>query len=92
MVSNNQKVLRSPINTTPRRGAMVILVLVCLVIVFVGAAFAIDVAYMHSTRAELRTATDAASRAGAETLGRTQDMNAAIQAAIDTAARNTVAA
>jgi len=76
---------------TERRGAMLILVLVTLVILFVGAAFAIDVAYMHTTRAELRTATDAASRAGAEALGRTQDRDLAIQAAIDAAARNQVA-
>ncbi len=73
-----------------RRGAMVIMVLVCLVILFIGAAFAIDIAYIHSTRAELRTATDAASRAGAEALGRTQDRDAAIQAAIDVAAQNFV--
>jgi uncharacterized protein YegL len=74
-----------------RRGAMVILVLFCLVVVFVGVAFAIDVAYMHATRAELRTATDAASRAGAEALGRTQNRQAAMEAAIETAARNMVA-
>ncbi len=70
---------------------MVVMVLVCLVIVFAGAAFAIDVAFMHTTRAELRTATDAAARAGAEVLGRTQDMDAAIQAAIGVAAQNNVA-
>jgi len=74
-----------------RRGAMVVMILVCLVIVFVGAAFAIDVAYMHTTRAELRTATDAASRSGAETLGRTQDVDLATLAAIDAASRNLVA-
>lgn len=74
-----------------RRGAMVIMVLFCLVVLFIGAAFAIDIAYMHTTRAELRTATDAASRAGAEALGRTQDREQAIQAAIDAAGRNNVA-
>lgn len=79
------------ITRSSRHGAMLIMVLVCLVIIFIGAAFAIDIAYMHSTRAELRTATDAASRAGAEALGRTQDREQAVQAAIAAASRNIVA-
>ena len=74
-----------------RRGAMLVMILFCLVVVFVGAAFAIDIAHIHTTRAELRTAADAAARAGAEALSRTQDRNLAIQAAIDVAARNQVA-
>ncbi len=74
-----------------RQGAMMVLVAVLLVILFVAAAFAIDIAYMHATRAELRTATDAAARAASEALGRLQDTDAAIQAAIDIAAENRVA-
>ena len=74
-----------------RQGAMIPLVVVAMIILFVAAAFAIDVAYMHATRAELRTATDAAARAASEALGRLQDSDAAIQAAIDVAALNTVA-
>ncbi len=74
-----------------RQGAMMVLVLVCLVIVFVGAAFAIDVAYMHTTRAQLRTATDAAARAGTEALGRTQDLDLAREAAQNVARQNIVA-
>lgn len=84
-----------PRNGTPgqrhRRGAMVVLVAVVLIIMFIGAALAIDVAYMHLARAELRTATDAAARAGAEALGRLQDRDAATQAAIRVAAANEVA-
>jgi len=75
----------------PRRGAMLILVVTALIILFVAAVIGIDVAYMHVTRAELRTATDAAARAGVEALGRTQDINMARRAAIEFAARNTVA-
>ena len=60
-----------------RRGAMLVLVAVALIILLVGAVFSIDVAYMHMVRAELRTATDAAARAGSETLARTQDRRAA---------------
>ena len=74
-----------------RVGGMMILIVTALIILFVAAAIGIDVAYMHVTRAELRTATDAAARAGVEALGRTQNVNAARQAAIDFAARNTVA-
>ncbi len=70
---------------------MIVLILVVMVIMFVGAAFAIDIAYMHATRAELRTATDAAARAGSEALGRLQDSEAAVQAAINIARENQVA-
>lgn len=76
---------------TNRQGAMLVLIAISMVILFVAAAFAIDVAYMHATRAELRTATDASARAASEALGRLQDTDAAIQAAIDVAALNQVA-
>ncbi|MFN3192244.1 MAG: vWA domain-containing protein [Aureliella sp.] len=74
-----------------RQGAMLVLVAVVLVMLLVGAVFSVDVAYMHMVRAELRTATDAAARAGAETLARTQDPGQARAAAINIANRNTVA-
>jgi Mg-chelatase subunit ChlD len=70
---------------------MLILIVTGITILLVAAAIGIDVAYMHVTRAELRTATDAAARAGVEALGRTQNIALARQAAIDFAARNTVA-
>lgn len=70
---------------------MLVLIVTAIIILFVAAAISIDVAYMHVTRAELRTATDAAARAGVEALGRTQNVNAARQAAINFAARNSVA-
>ena len=73
-----------------RHGAMLPLVAVCMIILIVCAVFSIDIAYMHMVRAELRTATDAAARAGAETLNRTQDESLAIDAALAVAERNTV--
>ena len=74
-----------------RRGAMLVLVAVCMIIFIVVAVFSVDIAYMHMVKAELRTATDAAARAGAETLSRTQDPDLAIQAALDVAESNAVA-
>lgn len=70
---------------------MLVLVAVALVILLVGAVFSVDVAYMHMVRAELRTATDAAARAGSEALARTQNQNQAINSAIALANQNTVA-
>jgi len=74
-----------------RQGAMLPLIAVCMIILFVAVTLSVDIARIQLTRAELRTATDAAARAGAEALGRTQDPNQAIQAAINIAARNDVA-
>ena len=74
-----------------RKGAMIVLVVLVIIILLVGAVFCIDVSYMHMVRAELRTATDASARAGAEALARTQKKSKAIDAAIDIAASNTVA-
>ncbi|MBL8889023.1 MAG: VWA domain-containing protein [Planctomycetaceae bacterium] len=74
-----------------RRGGMLVLIVSAIIILLIAAAIGIDVAYMHVVRAELRTATDAAARAGVEALGRTQDVNAARQAAMNFAGQNTVA-
>ena len=73
-----------------RTGAMLPMIALTMVILIVGLVFSIDIAYMHMVRAELRTATDAAARAGAETLARTQDEGQAIEAAIQIAALNRV--
>jgi Flp pilus assembly protein TadG len=70
---------------------MLVLVALCLPLFLVMAAFAVDVAWMQLTRAELRTATDAASRAGAKTLSLVQNEAAARAAAKDAARRNRVA-
>ena len=70
---------------------MLPMIAVCLVVLFCSVVIAVDIARMHVTRAELRTATDAAARAGAESLGRQQNTNAAIDAAIRVARLNVVA-
>lgn len=74
-----------------RRGAILVLIAVLMPIVVIMAAFAVDIAWMQLVRTELRTATDAASRAGAKSLSMLQDEDAARAAAIDAASRNLVA-
>ena len=74
-----------------RDGAMLPFIAVVFVLMFVAAAFAIDVARIHVTRSELRTATDAAAKAGVEALGREQSTNAAVDAALAVARENVVA-
>ncbi len=73
-----------------RRGAMVVLFLVCLPVILAFSVYTINVAWMQLTRTELRTATDAAARAGSRTLSLTQDPAAARNAAIAAAGRNSV--
>lgn len=73
-----------------RRGAMLVFIAV-LLFVFLGIiAFSVDVAYMHLSRTQLRTATDAAARAAGENLSRTQSLSQARQAAKDVALLNLV--
>ncbi len=64
-----------------RRGAMLIVIAVMLIAFLFTVAISVDVAYMHLVRSELRTATDAASKAASQALVRTRDRNAAISAA-----------
>ena len=74
-----------------RAGAMLPLIAVVMVILFVAAVLSIDIARIHVTRSELRTATDAAARAAVEALGRSQDQAAATNAALAIAKENFVA-
>lgn len=80
-----------PRNRANRQGAMIVLIAVTLPLVVIMAAFAIDVAWMQLVRTELRTATDAASRAGAKALSLQQNEAAARAAAKEAARRNLVA-
>ncbi len=64
-----------------RRGAMLVVIAVMLIAFLFTVAISVDVAYMHLVRSELRTATDAASKAASQALVRTRDRNAAISAA-----------
>ena len=74
-----------------REGAMLPMVAVVIVFMFVACAFAVDIARMHLTRSELRTATDAAARAAVESLSRSQNLEQATEAALAIANRNVVA-
>ena len=60
-------------SASDRRGAMLVFIAVCLPLLIIMAAFAVDVAWMQLTRTELRTATDSAARAGAKELSLKQD-------------------
>lgn len=74
-----------------RTGAAHILIAVMLFAFVVTAALTVDFAYMQLIRTELRTATDAAAKAGAEALARTQDSSSAVAAAVQYANLNRVA-
>jgi Ca-activated chloride channel homolog len=74
-----------------RRGAMMVLIAVCLPLCIIMAAFAIDVAWMQLVRTELRTSTDAAARAAAKELSLSQTTAAARNRAKEVAKRNLVA-
>ena len=74
-----------------RDGAMLPMLAFTIIILFVAVALGVDIARMHLTRAELRTATDASARAGVEALGRTEDRQLSIDAAINIASLNKVA-
>src|SRR5262245_52762788 len=75
----------------PRKGAIVVLVAVMIIVFLASVAFSVDVSYMQLTRTKLRSATDAAARAAGEGLSREQDIDLARQAAKDIAAANMVA-
>src|ERR1700754_5058802 len=83
--------VRSEKKMAARRGAMLVLIAVCLPLCIIMAAFAIDVAWMQLVRTELRTSTDAAARAGAKQLSLSQSIATARQTAKDTAKKNLVA-
>lgn len=82
---------KTKVSRVRRRGAMLVLVAITMILLVIAAAFSIDVAYMQLTRTELRTSTDAAARAATEALAREQSVAAARQAARDLAAANLVA-
>lgn len=75
-----------------RTAAMMVLIAMLLVGFMIAVAFSIDIATMHLSRAELRSATDAAAKAAASELSRTMDVDAAIARGQQIAAMNTVAA
>lgn len=74
-----------------RRGAIVVLAALMMIVFLASVAFSVDVAYMQLTKTKLRSAADAAARAAGEGLSRAQDEGYARQAAKDIAAANLVA-
>lgn len=74
-----------------RRGVIAILVAIMIIVFLASVAFSLDVSYMQLTKAQLRTATDAAARAAGEGLSRVQDIEYARQAAKNIAMANRVA-
>ncbi len=91
-VSSRTQERKSLDNTAPkRRGAAFVLITAMLFVFVISAAFTINYSYMQLVRTELRAATDAAAKAGAEALARTEDTTFARQEAIRYAAANRVA-
>lgn len=82
--------LHRPRRDRQRRGAILVLVAILIPVFAIMAAFSVDVAWMQLARTELRTATDAAARAGAKTLSMEQNVGRARIAAVNAAARNPV--
>ena len=73
-----------------RVGSAAVLIVSMMFVFVIMAAFTVDYGYMQLVRVELRTATDAAAKAGAEALARTQDPDVARAEAVRYAAANTV--
>ncbi|KAA5540536.1 VWA domain-containing protein [Roseiconus nitratireducens] len=69
---------------------MMVLIVIMLVGLIATAAFSVDIALMHLGRAELRTATDAASKAASLELSRSLSTTAATEKGQEVALANTV--
>jgi uncharacterized protein YegL len=69
---------------------MLVLIAIMMIGFMVAVAFSVDVALMHLARTELRTATDAASKAAAVELAQSFDKDLAIARGQQIAAANTV--
>lgn len=72
------------------RGAMLVLILVMLVGFVATVAFSVDIAHMHLSRTELRSATDAASQAASQELSRSFDTALAVEKGREIALLNRV--
>lgn len=91
MNSTRQQPERAGKQPESRRGAIVVLVAIMIIVFLASVAFSVDVSYMQLTRSKLRAATDAAARAAGEALSREQDIDVSRQAAKDIAEVNLVA-
>lgn len=84
------RVLTCRVEAGERRGAMMVFVAVLLAGFLAMVAISIEIAHIQLARTELRSATDAASKAAALELARTQDIGLAIARGTDVAAENQV--
>ena len=73
-----------------RKGAILVLIAVFLPLMLMMSVFAINIAWMHLTRTQLRTATDAAAKAGNWVLMNEEDADGAFAAAREAAGLNNV--
>lgn len=73
-----------------RQGTILVVFLLLLPIIILMVGFSIDLAHMQRVRTELRSATDLAAKAAAESLSGSSDEATARQVAIDIAALNQV--
>ncbi|MFO1062402.1 MAG: pilus assembly protein TadG-related protein [Pirellulales bacterium] len=87
-LAQHQRVQKRP--AQKRHGAAAILIFVMLAVFVILAAITIDYSYMQLLQTELRSATDAAAKAGAEALSRTQNSTTAKNEAVKYAAANKV--
>jgi Ca-activated chloride channel homolog len=90
IIMNRHRVRSLGSRSASRCGGVAVLIAVMMGVFVVTAAITIDYAYMQLVRTELRIATDAAAKAGAEALGRLETPAGARQAATDYASRNLV--
>jgi len=88
-VQSTEREFRCPARS--RRGAMMVLIVILLPVLFLLSAFAINIAYIELVRTELQIATDAAGRAAGSAYATTGSQSAAFNAAKSVAERNTVA-
>jgi Ca-activated chloride channel homolog len=82
---------RLPISRRQRRGAIIVLVALLLPAFLLIVGFSIDLAHIQLSRTEMRLAVDAAARAGAEELARSESPTQARNLAKTVAAMNPVA-
>jgi len=81
---------RGPVPANGRRGAMMVFIGVLMVIFIVGVALSIEYAHIQLARTELRTATDAAAKAAALELSRSQNVDTAIATGTRVASENLI--
>ncbi|MCA9260425.1 MAG: VWA domain-containing protein [Planctomycetales bacterium] len=89
--AHSPRAVRRVSSCTERRGAMLPLIAFLLPVMAIFLGFAVDLAYMQTTRMELRAAADVSARAAASKLSRTDDVAEAIATAKSIASQNLVA-